>query len=188
MREHLDTRGVKGRALRAAAELLAESGAEQINLRLIADRAGIGIASMYYYFKSKEDLLLNLAILGFADLERQVISYAETDPSPMNAAARGFFDYAQDQPTMFAHMFNPRLLARHRRLQDAERRIFDLFLSSVRADTRISASHQEEAALALWALGRGIAAMQASYPSGRLPEGLLERIFAGADYLIDGGG
>jgi AcrR family transcriptional regulator len=66
---------VKAKALSAAAEILACQSVDDLNLRAIAGRAGIGIASIYHYFSNKEELLLNIAIVGFGDLQRNIISF-----------------------------------------------------------------------------------------------------------------
>jgi len=44
-------------ALRAAAELFAEMGLERATLDAVGDRVGLSKASLYYYVKSKEELL-----------------------------------------------------------------------------------------------------------------------------------
>jgi AcrR family transcriptional regulator len=44
----------------AAYQLLAEKGFEQLRTRDIAARAGVNIATLHYYFPSKEDLILGV--------------------------------------------------------------------------------------------------------------------------------
>lgn len=179
--------GLRGKALSAAAHILASRGADELNLRAIATHAKIGIGSIYYYFANKDELLLSLALMGFDDLRREILSsQAEPDaPSPMRAASRAFLGFAARQPATFSLMFNERLLTRHQSLRQAERSILSLYEAAVQADDRIPPPHQGEAAAALWALGRGVAAMMASEPTGTLPPEVLERIIAGARYLID---
>ena len=64
-------------------------------------------------------------------------------------------------------------------------RAFQAYETAVRADVRIPQDHHEDAAYAIWALGRGMAAMSASYPGGRLPPVLAERLNRGAAFLIE---
>lgn len=179
--------GVRAKALAAAAAILAAQGAEDLSLRLIAEQAGIGLASIYHYFENKEDLLLSLALAGVEELRRDILEYQKSPEfaSPMRGGARAFFGFAQSQPRLFSLMFSERLLARHESLRDAEYRMFLAYKAAVEADGRIPAHHQENAAYALWALGRGMAAIIASYPSGQIPPELLEKLFAGGAYLID---
>ena len=182
-----DVPGVKARALTAAATILAEQGADDLSLRAIAEAAGIGLASIYHYFANKEALLLSLAQMGYEDLRRDIEGSRSVHPSvsPMRAGARAFFAFAQSRPSLFSLMCNERLLARHETLREAEHRMFLAYKAAVEADERIPPRHQENAAYALWALGRGMAAIIASHPGGQPPPELLQKLFAGGAYLID---
>lgn len=184
-----ETGGVRARALAAATEILAAHGQEALSLRAIAEAAGVGIASIYHYFAGKEDLLLSLARMGFEDLRVDMLrQQAGPDAgSPMRAGHRAFFGFVRDQPALFSLMFSAQLLARHPELREAEHRAYLAYEAAVRADRRIPPPHQESAAFAIWALGRGMAAVIASYPSGAVPEDVSAKLFAGALYLIDHG-
>jgi AcrR family transcriptional regulator len=46
-----------GSILKAAAEVIANDGFEGASVRKVAARAGIGLSGIYYYFKSKDELL-----------------------------------------------------------------------------------------------------------------------------------
>ncbi len=186
-RKSLEVDGVRGKALSAATTLLARDGVEDLSLRAIAETAGIGLASIYHYFQNKEDLLLSLGLMGFEDLRRDIVdsqASAQTT-SPMRRAARAFFGFAQARPALFSLMFSERLLARNATLREAEQRMFLAYKDAVQADDRIPAHHQENAAYALWALGRGMAGIIASWPGGEPPAELLQKLFAGGAYLID---
>jgi hypothetical protein len=82
-------------------------------------------------------------------------------------------------------MFSDRMLARHEELRAAEHAAFLAYEGAVRADVRIPPEHHEDAAYALWALGRGMAAITASFPDGRLPPELADKLFKGASFLTD---
>lgn len=182
--EH-DIPGVKARALQAAAYILATRGVEDLTLRAIAEHGGIGIASIYHYFDGKEAILLSLSLVGFADLRREMLR-EQADPrheSPMRGGARGFFAFAERHPKLFSLMFNERMLARHAELRAAEQRAFEVYEDAVRGDVRIPPAHKEDAAYALWALGRGMAAITASFPTGRLPSELHDKLYKGATFL-----
>lgn len=178
---------LKSKALKAAMSILATHGVEELNLRAIAETAGIGIASMYHYFQNKDDLLLNLAIRGFEDLRADIFKY-QGDPeyvSPMRGGARAFFAFAQGQPALFSLMFDERLMARHEALREAEHNTFLAYEAAVRADDHIPTQYQDVAAFALWALGRGMVAIMSSYPGGQPPNDVFIKLFAGASYLIN---
>ncbi len=178
---------VRSRALAAAIDLLSAKGPHSLTLRGIARRAGIGAASIYHHFAGREALLVAVALAGFEAMKRQIVA-ARSDAAPgdpMEAGSLAFFDFAAARPALFSLMFDTRLLLRHAAMRAAEQEILALFHQLVAASRRIPRKYKANAAMALWALGRGIAAMHASHPSGALPPEELEKIFAGADYLID---
>lgn len=178
---------LKTRVIDSATCLLARHGVEDLSLRAIAEHAGIGIASMYHYFQSKEDLLLHLALRGYEQLRRDILRQ-QSDPeegSPMRGGARAFVDFAHVRPQLFSLMFNERLMARHEALRDAEQECLRAYEAAVCADNRIPREHQVNVAFALWALGRGLVGMISSQPVANIAAELSQRLSAGASYLID---
>lgn len=103
----------------------------------------------------------------------------------MRGGARAFFAFAERHPQLFSLMFSDRMLSRHEELRVAEHRAFQAYEAAIRADIRIPPEHHEDAAYALWALGRGMGAITASFPDGRLPPDLAEKLFKGANFLTD---
>lgn len=180
-------RDVKAKALRAAANVLAERGMDDLSLRAIAEAAGMAVTSMYYYFRNKEELLHDLAIQGFEDLRRDILEQ-QANPEfqgPIRGAARGYMAFVEARRELFILMFSEPLLARHQLLRDAESSAFQAFDAAVRADDRLPVSKRADVALALWTLGRGVAALIASHPNGKLPEGLRDKLWDGVNFLID---
>jgi len=193
---HFRTRGksegrqissLRTKTLTAAAEILTARGPEGMSLKAIADHAGIGIASIYHYFKGKDELLLNLAILGFEDLRRDIARFQARPEfnSPMRAATRAFLSFAQTRPEFLSLMFSERLNAANPMLRDAEQATFRAYQAAVQADSRLPPQHRANAALALWTLGRGIASLTSSQPDRTIPTETFERLMAGASYLIN---
>jgi AcrR family transcriptional regulator len=178
---------VRSRALSAASKILALRGVDELSLRAIAERAGVGIASIYHYFANKDDLLVNLAILGFADLHRHIDTFQAKPEftSPMQACARGYFDFAEKQPALFSLMFSERLMANHEALRAAENKVLLVYQAAVEKDARIPPLQKANVAFALWALGRGIAAIRSSYPEGTQPPEINAKLFAGISYLLN---
>lgn len=58
--------------LMAAAQLFAEKGYSECNLRELADRVGMKAGSFYYHFKSKEEILDELLIASIALISDEV--------------------------------------------------------------------------------------------------------------------
>ncbi len=175
---------LRAKVLNAANEVLARDGVEHLNLRAIAETADIGIASIYHYFQNREDILLNLALIGYARLRRDIQHPPADAPTPISGGARAFFGFAERQPALFSLMFDEQLMSRHEILREAENAAFQAYEAVVREDGRMPPEHQDKAAFALWALGRGMAAILASYPGGRPPEEVVDKLFAGASYLL----
>ena len=72
------------RVLRAALSLFAEHGVGGTSIRMIADAIGVTKAAIYFQFKTKDDIVLAAARLGFAKLE-WALEAAEAEKSPARA-------------------------------------------------------------------------------------------------------
>jgi AcrR family transcriptional regulator len=69
----------RGRVLDAALALFAEHGVHGTSLQMIADRIGVSKAAVYYQFRSKEDIALEVLRPSIDDMAR-VIRIAEVLP------------------------------------------------------------------------------------------------------------
>ncbi len=57
-----------GSILKAASEVIADDGFEGASVRKVAAKAGIGLSGIYYYFKSKDEMLFALQENTFSSL------------------------------------------------------------------------------------------------------------------------
>jgi AcrR family transcriptional regulator len=73
------SRDTRSRLRELALELFAEQGYEKTSLREIAERLGVTKAALYYYFKSKEDIVRSLVEDYVADLD-ELIAWARSQP------------------------------------------------------------------------------------------------------------
>jgi AcrR family transcriptional regulator len=64
--------------LKVAARLFAERGYERTTLEMIADELGLSKPSLYYYVKSKEEILADI----FEEIFQRILEYVQTDVSP----------------------------------------------------------------------------------------------------------
>jgi AcrR family transcriptional regulator len=79
-------RDTRSRLRELALQLFAEQGYEKTSLREIAERLGVTKAALYYYFKSKEDIVRSLVEDYVADLD-ELIDWAKNQPrSPRTRA------------------------------------------------------------------------------------------------------
>jgi len=76
-REH--GRDTRSRLRELALELFAEQGYEKTSLREIAERLGVTKAALYYYFRSKEDIVASLVEDYVAELD-ELIDWAKSQP------------------------------------------------------------------------------------------------------------
>jgi len=76
---HDHGRDTRSRLRELALELFAEQGYEKTSLREIAERLGVTKAALYYYFRSKEDIVRSLVEDYVADLD-ELINWAKNQP------------------------------------------------------------------------------------------------------------
>jgi AcrR family transcriptional regulator len=71
------------RILTAATEVFAEDGYDRASIRSVVERAGVSIAGLYYYVRSKEELLYHIQYRAFSELVEQFEeeSAAVADPA-----------------------------------------------------------------------------------------------------------
>jgi AcrR family transcriptional regulator len=79
-------RDTRSRLRELALELFAEQGYEKTSLREIAERLGVTKAALYYYFKSKEDIVRSLVEDYVAELD-QLIAWARAQPRTADTRA-----------------------------------------------------------------------------------------------------
>jgi AcrR family transcriptional regulator len=72
-------RDTRARLRELALQLFAEQGYEATSLREIAERLGVTKAALYYYFKSKEDIVRSLVEDYVAELD-ELIDWAKHQP------------------------------------------------------------------------------------------------------------
>jgi len=97
-------------------DLLAEEGLDALTLRHIARRAGVSHGAPLRHFRSRGDLLAEVAARGFAMLSESVEKSAAQlgpDAGPrerLRAGSRAYVEAALARPGLFALMFRPELL------------------------------------------------------------------------------
>ncbi len=77
--EHDSGRDTRSRLRELALQLFGEQGYEKTSLREIAERLGVTKAALYYYFKSKEDIVRSLVEDYMADID-DLIAWGRDQP------------------------------------------------------------------------------------------------------------
>src|SRR6267143_4416601 len=89
--------------VRAAYGLLAERGFEGLRTREVAGAVGVNIATLHYYFPSKEDLIRG--VVGYAMSRFQsTLASGGTAVEQLRAHFRGLRRLSRDEPELFAVM------------------------------------------------------------------------------------
>jgi AcrR family transcriptional regulator len=79
-------RDTKSRLQELALQLFAEQGYEKTSLREIAERLGVTKAALYYYFKSKEDIVRSLVEDYVAEID-ELIAWGKEQPRSADTRA-----------------------------------------------------------------------------------------------------
>ncbi len=97
----------RARILDAARDMFSERGVEATTMRAIADRIGYTATAIYYHFRDKDALLLELCYLDFASLGRAIAQAGSVaDPiERLRRVGRAYIDFALDNPSQYRFMF-----------------------------------------------------------------------------------
>lgn len=70
----------RARVVDAARALASEGGYDAVQMRAVADRAGVALGTIYRYFSSKDDLLAAVLVTWASELEASVLAHLPDDP------------------------------------------------------------------------------------------------------------
>jgi AcrR family transcriptional regulator len=99
---------LRAKILEAAGELFVEHGFENVSLRKIADRIEYSPATIYLYFKDKEELLNTLCWETFARLKETLESFESAHGDPLvklRAGLRFYIDFGLEHPNHYLLTF-----------------------------------------------------------------------------------
>src|SRR4030088_2102693 len=93
--------------VRAAIQLLEESGETDLSLRAVARRAGVSPAAPYRHYADREALVSAVAAVGYRELaERLAAAHpAPATPEQLASVAVAYVQFALEQPALFRMMF-----------------------------------------------------------------------------------
>jgi AcrR family transcriptional regulator len=94
--------------LRAALELLEESGATELSLRAVARRAGVAASAPYRHYADRDALVSAVAAVGYRDLAESLAKAhpAPSTPDDLAAVAVAYVQFALQRPALFRVMFS----------------------------------------------------------------------------------
>ena len=93
--------------VRAALELLDESGETALSLRAVARRAGVSPAAPYRHYDDREALVSAVAAVGYRELaERLAAAHpSPSTPEQLASVAIAYVQFALERPALFRIMF-----------------------------------------------------------------------------------
>jgi AcrR family transcriptional regulator len=99
---------LRAACLRAAMELLEESGATALSLRAVARKAGVSAAAPYRHYANREALISAVGAVGYRELAGYL---ATAHPCPstsedLAAVAVAYVQFALQRPALFRVMFD----------------------------------------------------------------------------------
>ncbi|MBT2532405.1 TetR/AcrR family transcriptional regulator [Arthrobacter sp. ISL-48] len=81
----------RDRVVAAALELFSERGVSGTSLQMIADSLGVGKASVYYQFKTKDDIIQAVIAPAFEQI-RHILAETEASPAPQETLVASLVD------------------------------------------------------------------------------------------------
>lgn len=182
---------LRHKILEEALSLVSREGVEGVTMRALANKLGYSPATIYLYFRNKEDLFQEIARHAAARL------MAATDPcvdmadacAARDAFARAFVDFALEQPHLYQVMANVDMMpyiadrtleAPGRRLADRYR---DIYARGV-ATGQLSAANPEHELMIDWSLLHGFVSsvLSGAFPPPRLPGATVTEL---RDVIVD---
>ena len=104
---HEAAHALRQKILREAIAILYREGVDRITMRALAEKLGYSPATIYLYFKNKEDLVRQIALHGFARLAETTRPALEMD-DPVEAVSEGarrYIDFGLENPELYRLMF-----------------------------------------------------------------------------------
>ena len=108
-RQNEEREARKQRILKGALEVFKTSGLEGATMDQIASAAGFGKATLYYYFKSKEEVLSAILVDGWQNIWESLEPVIAEEGSPRKTFVNVLIkiaENAQNRPGLFEFLFN----------------------------------------------------------------------------------
>ncbi|MBI1808228.1 MAG: TetR/AcrR family transcriptional regulator [Ignavibacteria bacterium] len=166
-RKERNKQEMRKQILSTAMKLFLEEGFQNVSIRRIADNIEYSPATIYLYFKDKDDILFALHNAGFEELyKRQQEILAIKDPKKrLRKHGEVYIKFALENPEYYNLMFIMRGPAK--KIVESEEwnvgmRSYDLFKRDVEASMRagiIKKSDIDVATFAMWSLAHGVVSL-----------------------------
>ena len=171
--------------VRAAMELLEESGETALSLRAVARRAGVSSAAPYRHYADREALVSAVAAVGYRELASRLAAAhpSPSTPDQLASVAIAYVQFALQRPALFRIMFGePCDRANDERV--AATAAVSAYVRAI-AEQTFPQADADALATAIWALVHGLAFL---YLDGKLdrhtPSAVADRVTAAIQALL----
>jgi AcrR family transcriptional regulator len=171
--------------VRAAMELLEESGENALSLRAVARRAEVSPAAPYRHYADRETLVSAVAAVGYRELaERLTAAHpSPSTPEQLASVAIAYVQFALERPALFRIMFGePCDHDNDERIAATE--AVSLYVRAI-VERTFPQADADAMATAIWALVHGLAFL---YLDGKLdattPSVVADRVTAAIQALL----
>jgi len=148
--------------LRAASEMIEDTGAAALSLRAVAERANLSRQAPYNHFADKAAMLAAIVTRGFERLAAEVSAGAQgmAGTTALAAAGEAYIGFAQRAPALFRLMY-ARELVDIADFPDAASAANDAYtaLKKVVATMDVGGRNPNDVSLAAWCLVHGYATL-----------------------------
>ena len=171
--------------IRAAMELLEESGETDLSLRAVARRAGVSPAAPYRHYADREALVSAVAAVGYGELAQRLAAAhpSPSTPDQLASVATAYVQFALERPGLFRTMFTEPC-DRDNDERVAATAAVSAYVRAIVART-FPEAEPDALATAIWALVHGLAFL---FLDGKLdaptPAAVAERITATVRALL----
>lgn len=190
-----DKQKMRSLILETAMKLFLKEGYERVTIRAIAQAIEYSPATIYLYFKDRNEILYALQEIGFEKLygkQQEVLSIK--DPwKRLRQHGRTYIEFALKNPEYYDLMFimrGPIKKMKERKKWEVGMRSFGLLRDNVKACMdagHLAKANPEMAAFAFWSLTHGISALIIRERTIMLPDQQLPAIIDGAtDFVMEG--
>jgi len=193
-RRESDKRQMRTRILETAMKLFLKAGFERVTIRAIAQEIEYSPATIYLYFKDKNEILFALKELGFDKLhEAQQRVLSVKDPwKRLRKQGKVYVSFALNNPEFYDLMFimrGPIKAMKEKKKWEASRRSYELLRDNVQACLdagMLKRTNTDAATFAFWSLTHGIASLVIRERCVMFPQEHLHSIIEGAlDFVMD---
>jgi len=166
-RRETDKKKMQGLILRTALKLFIEKGFENVSIRRIAGKIQYSPATIYLYYKGKDEILCALHDFGFEKLyaKQQTILSIKDPYERLRKQGRVYVEFALENPELYDLMFIMRGPAKKIREQEEWEtglRSYGFLRDNVQACIDagyLKQVHADEATFAFWSLTHGVVSL-----------------------------